>query len=149
MGVVYGFAKRADPAVDDSLDDSPEIHVHADNAQNGALAVVAEVPIQPLGLVDCAGKAIEDKTGCGIGKAKPVGNHAVHDLVGHKAAELHDSICLDAQRGSVCDIRAEYFSGRYGWNAPEFGKLLRLGSFAYTWRAEQQDGSRFANCEVI
>ena len=81
------------------LGDHLEGHVEIDRHRE-LLAEIGEDPLEGVGLVGGAGEPVEEHPALhDVGLGQPLGDDAVHDVVGHQIAGVHHRLGLPAELG--------------------------------------------------
>jgi len=85
-------------------------------------------------LADRAREAIKNETRLRVGRFDASGNNAKDDIVWHKPAPLHDTLCLLAKFGSCVHRGAKHFASRELRNPKPLSDSHRLCALACSWR---------------
>ena len=111
----------------------------------GVDATLADDALEGFGLHDGAGEPVEQDTvllDVGLGQA--LGDDAVHDLVGHESAGVHDGLGLLAQLGAVGHRGAQHVARRHVQRAVVIDQAQGLSALTRTLPTEDDQMQRAA-----
>ncbi len=95
--------------------------------------------IEPLGLIEGAGEAVEDEAAADVGLGEAVGDHLVDEIVGDELALVHQALGGSAELGSAGDVIAQEVAGGDLRNSILSHQELGLSAFADAGGSQKED----------
>jgi hypothetical protein len=91
----------ADAAAGDAMEELLVVDYDADRDDWQGVRIGGKLGVEPGGLVEGSGKAVEDVAAARIGLTETVSDHLVDEIVGDECALINEGFGLHAERGAL------------------------------------------------